>query len=149
MEKLSQYVAHLKEKKVRMTSQRYAILEYLVGDDKHPTVNEIYEDLKGEFPKMSVATIYNNLKFFKEAGILKELPFGDGSSRFDLTSVEHYHVICKNCGKIQDFNYPGLNDSEFEEFLNGFQVHEHNFELLGLCKECQKRLSESNETEIK
>lgn len=141
MEKLSEYVKLLKEKNVRMTSQRYAILEYLVGEDKHPTVNEIYEDLKEEFPTMSVATIYNNLKFFKEARILKELPFGDGSSRFDLTTFEHYHAICKICGKIEDFDYPELkNDEQLEKQLNGFKVQKHNFELIGVCQECQNRM---------
>lgn len=137
MEKVSKYVNYLKEKNVRMTSQRYAILEYLVGDDKHPTVNEIYDDLKEEFPTMSVATIYNNLKFFKKAGILKELPFGDSSSRFDLTMVDHYHAICTECGKIEDFDYPELNDKEkLEESLDGFKIKEHNFELIGICKDC-------------
>lgn len=141
MKSLSQYVNHLKEKNVRMTSQRYAILAYLVDGNRHPTVNEIYDDLKEEFPTMSVATIYNNLKFFKEAGILQELPFGDGSSRFDLTTIDHYHKICRECGKIEDFHYPELKESkELEEVLDGFKVEKHNLELIGLCKECQIRL---------
>lgn len=141
MEKLSQYVNHLKEKNVRMTSQRYAILEYLVDGNRHPTVNEIYDDLKEEFPTMSVATIYNNLKFFKEARILQELPFGDGSSRFDLTTIDHYHKICTECGKIEDIHYPELKESKkLAEELDGFKVEKYNLEIIGLCEECQLRL---------
>lgn len=143
MESLSQYVNHLKEKNVRMTSQRHAILAYLVDGNRHPTVNEIYDDLKEEFPTMSVATIYNNLNFFKEAGILQELPFGDGSSRFDLTTIDHYHTICRVCGKIEDFHYPALKaSSELQEELNEFKVEKYNLELIGLCKECQARLQQ-------
>lgn len=145
MDKLSKYVDFLKEKNIRMTSQRYAILKYLIQDEKHPNVNEIYEDLKDEFPIMSVATIYNNLNFFKETGIVKELPFGDGSSRFDLTTVEHYHAICTECGKIEDFYYPRLTeDKELVESLMGFEVHEHRFEVSGICKECQQANKKSS-----
>ncbi len=146
MEKLSQYVSLLKEKNVRMTSQRYAILEYLVDGNVHPTVNEIYDDLKEEFPTMSVATIYNNLKFFKEAGILQELPFGDGSSRFDLTTIDHYHKICRVCGKIEDFTYPELKASKkLAEVLDGFKVEKYNFEVIGICMACQKSTAISEE----
>ncbi len=141
MDKLSKYIELLKEKDVRMTSQRVAILENLLDGNKHPTVNEIYEDLKDDFPSMSVATIYNNLKFFKEAGLVKELPFGDGSSRFDLTTVDHFHTICRNCGKIQDFHFPGLvEDDNLAQAIGNFRAEDYRFEIIGLCKECQKKL---------
>lgn len=139
---LEKYIKILKQNDIRMTSQRYAILEYLAKDEKHPTANEIYEDLKDDFPHMSVATIYNNLNFFKEAGILKELSFGDSSSRFDLTDHTHYHAVCRNCGKVVDFNYPGFNKVEkVVEDLTGFQIDEHDFTVMGLCSECQESLS--------
>ena len=141
MDKLSKYIELLKEKDVRMTSQRTAILENLLDGNKHPTVNEIYEDLKDDFPSMSVATIYNNLKFFKEAGLVKELPFGDGSSRFDLTTVDHFHTICRNCGKIQDFHFPGLvEDDNLAQSIGNFHAEDYRYEIIGLCKECQKKL---------
>lgn len=139
MEKeIDKYIDILKRKDIRMTSQRYAILEYLVKDEKHPTANEIYNDLKDEFPHMSVATVYNNLNFFMEAGIVNELPFGDGSSRFDLNTAQHYHAICNVCGKIVDFNYPGLCEVEnVSSSLTGFKIQGHRFEVMGICKECQ------------
>ncbi len=61
---VEKYVEKLKQKAIRMTSQRYAILEYLATDGNHPTANEVYEYLKDDFPNMSVATVYNNLNFF-------------------------------------------------------------------------------------
>ena len=80
---IDKYIHQLKKFNIRMTNQRYAILEYLLLKGNHPTANEIYEYLKNDFPNMSVATIYNNINFFKKAGIITELPFADGSSRFD------------------------------------------------------------------
>lgn len=139
---IENFINKLKKKHIRMTSQRYAILEYLAIDGNHPTVNQIYEDLKEEFPTMSVATIYNNLNFFKEAGIVNELPFGDGSSRFDLTETNHYHAVCNRCGKVIDFDYPGLNDAEqIVESLTEFKVESHEFKVTGLCNACQIALN--------
>ena len=121
-----------------MTSQRLAILEYLAIDGNHPTANEIYEALQDETPNMSVATIYNNLNFFKEAGILKELPFGDGSSRYDLTESRHYHAMCLNCGKVVDFDYPELeNADDIIELQTNFKVVNHDFKVTGLCEDCK------------
>lgn len=142
MGKLLEYIELLKDKDVRMTTQRTAILANLLDGNKHPTVNEIYEDLKDEFPSMSVATIYNNLKFFKEAGIVKELPFGDGSSRFDLTTIDHFHTICRNCGKIEDFHFPSLvEDENLSQAIADFQPEDYRFEIIGLCTECQRKLA--------
>lgn len=132
------YIEQLKEYDIRMTTQRLAILEYLAIDGNHPTANDIYKALKTDFPNMSFATVYNNLNFFMEAGILQELPFGDDSSRYDLTESKHYHAICDNCGKVIDFNYPGLEGIEnFVAQHSDFRVDDHNLKVTGLCKECQ------------
>lgn len=140
METISKYINLIKNKNVRMTAQRKAVLESLISGNKHPTVNEIYDDLKDDFPSMSVATIYNNLKFFKEVGIVKELPFGDGSSRFDLTTIDHFHMICRNCGKISDFYYPKLKEDEaLAKAISGFKAEDYRFEIIGLCESCQQK----------
>ena len=99
---------------VRITPQRHAILEYLVESMTHPTADDIYKALEGKFPNMSVATVYNNLRVFKEVGLVKELTYGDASSRFDYVTSQHYHVICEKCGKIVDFPYGGLEQLEEE-----------------------------------
>lgn len=136
---INKYIDILKQKRIRMTSQRYAILEYLLKDEVHPTANEIYEYLKKDFPNMSIATVYNNLNFFKEAGILIELPFGDNSSRFDLSVTQHYHAICNRCGRAIDFDYPGFDEIEQAvERMTGFKVENHQFKITGYCTACQK-----------
>lgn len=129
----------LKETGVRITPQRHAILEYLVETLSHPTADDIYKALEGKFPNMSVATVYNNLRVFREAGLVKELTYGDASSRFDYVTNEHYHIICEECGKIVDFLYPGLDEVEaLAEHVTGFKVSHHRMEIYGLCGVCQK-----------
>lgn len=104
---------HLKTTGVRITPQRHAILNYLMESMGHPTADEIYRALEPQFPSMSVATVYNNLKMFLEAGMVRELTYGDNSSRFDANVTDHYHVICDKCGKIEDFSYPSLKAWSF------------------------------------
>ncbi|WP_422658300.1 peroxide-responsive transcriptional repressor PerR [Paenibacillus sp. EC2-1] len=128
----------LKTTGVRITPQRHAILAYLVESMGHPTADDIYRALEPKFPSMSVATVYNNLKMFIEAGMVRELTYGDNSSRFDANVSDHYHVICEKCGKIEDFSYPSLADVEREaEKSTGFQVNGLRMELYGICKSCK------------
>lgn len=129
----------LKNTGVRITPQRHAILEYLIQSMTHPTADDIYKALEGKFPNMSVATVYNNLRVFREAGLVKELTYGDASSRFDFVTNDHYHMICETCGKIVDFHYPGLDEIEhFASHVTGFKVNSHRLEIYGTCPSCQE-----------
>ncbi|EPD50163.1 peroxide operon regulator [Paenisporosarcina sp. HGH0030] len=129
---------NLKSTGVRITPQRHAILEFLIQSMIHPTADDIYRALEGKFPNMSVATVYNNLRVFREAGLVKELTYGDSSSRFDFVTNDHYHIICDNCGKIVDFHYPGLDEVEqLASHVTGFKVNSHRMEIYGTCPTCE------------
>ncbi len=136
----SQFEASLEKLRstgIRMTPQRHAILSFLLNSKSHPSAYEIYKALERRFPNMSVATIYNNLKVFTESGLVRELTYGDGASRFDADMSEHYHAICDRCGKISDFDFPRLVEAEHTAAQEtGFQVHGHRMEVYGLCNQC-------------
>jgi Fur family peroxide stress response transcriptional regulator len=136
-DRLQHAVEHLKSEGVRMTPQRYAILEYLMHSKSHPTADEIYRALSPHYPSLSVATVYNNLKLFIEAGLVRELTYGDDSSRFDADLSDHYHAICKRCGEIVDFEHPPMVEVEKEAAQRtGFRVYGHRLEVYGLCPAC-------------
>src|SRR5699024_11675440 len=78
----------------------------------HPTADDIYKALKGKFPNMSVATVYNNLRILSEIGLVRELTYGDDSSRYDSNMDDHYHIVCEDCGKVVDFHYLTLLELE-------------------------------------
>lgn len=143
---LQDALSTLRESGVRITPQRHAILEFLISSDSHPTADEIYKALEIEFPNMSVATVYNNLRVFRNAGLVKELTYGDSSSRFDFASHDHYHVICDDCGKIVDFHHPGLEEVEhLAAHMTGFQINSHRLEVYGTCPECAAKESTMKE----
>lgn len=136
-DKLQVAIERLKKSGVRITPQRHAVLEYLLTSMSHPTADEIYKALEEKFPNMSVATVYNNLRILREIGLIKELTYGDDSSRFDSNMNDHYHIICEDCGKIVDFHYPTLDEIEsLAEKVSGFNISHHRMELYGKCEQC-------------
>ncbi|WP_219839036.1 Fur family transcriptional regulator [Paenibacillus sp. R14(2021)] len=137
---VEQALEQLKSTGVRMTPQRHAILSFLMHSKSHPTADEIYKSLSSSFPSMSVATIYNNLRLFVDAGLIKELTYGDDSSRFDADLSEHYHAICRSCGTIVDFDHPPLTGvEEAASRVTGFRVEGHRMEIYGQCATCASR----------
>jgi len=117
----------------------------MISSMSHPTADDIYRALEPNFPNMSVATVYNNLRVFREAGLVKELPFGDSSSRFDFVTNDHYHIICQDCGKIVDFHYPALDEVEHvASHVTGFQVNSHRMEIYGKCPACAAQTAQLN-----
>jgi Fur family peroxide stress response transcriptional regulator len=141
-------VTVLKSNGIRMTPQRAAILEYLANSESHPTADDIFKALTSQLPSMTNATIYNNLKCFKKYGIINELTFGQFSSRYEWKTSFHYHVVCKSCSKICDFNYPKLKDVEqYAEKRLDFNVTRHLFEIYGICSNCNKKTYPIKEVE--
>ena len=135
--RLKDALVTLKKNGVRITPQRHAILEYLISSKSHPTADEIYKSLASDFPNMSVATVYNNLRVFLSVKLIKELTYGDVSSRFDFVTHDHYHIICEECGTIVDFHYPGLEEVEhLASHVTGFKVNSHRLEVYGVCPTC-------------
>lgn len=132
----------LKSTGVRMTPQRHAILTFLMHTKSHPTADDIYRSLEKRFPSMSVATVYNNLKVFVESGLVREMTYGDASSRYDADMHDHYHAICVNCGRISDFEHQPIYEvEEAASFATGFLVQGHRLEVYGLCPECSRGMT--------
>lgn len=130
-------IAVLKRPGVRMTQQRLAIMEFLMSSNSHPTAEEIYTELNKTLPNISNTTIYNNLNFLKEQGLIQELTFGQACSRYEWRTRPHYHIICTECGIIEDVELPELNQlEEAARRESHFHISGHLFELYGVCKDC-------------
>ena len=93
--RLETMIQKMREKGLRITPQRIAILRVLSISKGHPSVENIYEQVKEEFPTTSVATVYKNVSMLKELGEVLELSFGTESSRYDGNKPDpHPHLIC-------------------------------------------------------
>lgn len=118
---------------------RDAILALLRRNLTHPTVDWIHQELRKREPRVSLATVYRTLRVLVAEGVLCELPFGAGQSRFGLVKEQnHYHFICDSCGHIHDLPGPpraGLETAVAE--ATGHRVIRHTTEFFGVCKSCR------------
>ena len=121
-----------------LTPQRRAVLRVVAESDGHLTANEIFEAARSELPSISFATVYNSLKYLREAGLLREINFGKGSSRYDRETARHDHAVCSRCGKLVDFDL-----AETPQLIRAaarrsrFKPESIHLTLVGLCPDCQ------------
>ena len=121
-----------------MTKQRRAILEVLRSTDRHPDAYWIYETVRQKIPNISLGTIYRTLKVLCDAGLARELNYGDQLSRYDGNVSHHGHVTCLRCGRIADVRIPPDGDfTQVAEQDSGFQIKAFRVEFEGLCPECR------------
>jgi Fur family peroxide stress response transcriptional regulator len=121
-----------------LTPQRRAVLRVVAGSAEHLTANEIFEAARRELPSISFATVYNSLKYLKESGLVREINFGKGSSRYDRETARHDHAVCSRCGKLVDFDL-----AETPQLIRAaarrsrFKPESIHLTLVGLCPDCQ------------
>ena len=130
----------LKAQGYRITPQRLAVLKILADGQKHPSVEQIYQQVKKEFPTTSLATIYKTISVLKSLGEVLELGFADSSSRYDgAKPYPHIHVICTECGKIVDPDkWPLADISDQVAGDTGYRITHHRVDFYGLCPDCRK-----------
>lgn len=122
---------------IKYSKQREAILAYLHSTKEHPTAETVYTSLKKENPKLSLGTVYRNLKLLEVNGEIQRLSCGDGTDHFDATTAPHSHFICEGCGRVMDLEMPQISCVE-DAVMDGFvgEIHSHQVFFYGFCKKC-------------
>ena len=123
----------------RQTKQKRLIYDALCTLD-HPTATEVYTWLQESNPTISRATVFRVLSGFADGGKALELRMAGSDVRYDYNVERHYHVHCRECGRVADVELP------WKEKLpkvtttcgEGFMVEGYSVEFTGLCSSCQK-----------
>ena len=125
----------------RITPQRIAVLKILARSEGHPSVEQIYEQVKQDFPTTSLATVYKTVTLLKELGELLELGFPEGGNRYDGNKpYPHPHLVCVRCKKIMDPDLDSLDEMTRELVRDtGFEIINHRLDFFGICPECRKK----------
>ena len=141
-DRLNIMLGKLKEHNFRITPQRVAILNELASSDTHPSVENVYEQVKKSFPTTSRATVYKTVALLKELNEILELGFPDGGNRYDGNKpYPHPHLICTQCKKIVDPDLHSLTEMTSELVLEtGFKILNHRLDFFGICPDCQKAI---------
>jgi Fur family peroxide stress response transcriptional regulator len=133
-------IRKLREGGHKLTTRRLAIANVLSNSAGHPSVENIYEQIRSRFPKVSLATVYRNVILIKSLGEVLELGFPDGSNRYDGNKpYPHPHVICVRCKNIIDPDLASLKDMTQEvSEETGYKILNHRLDFFGICPQCLK-----------
>ncbi len=122
-----------------LTKQREVVLRVISNAPEHLTANEVFASAKALLPSISFATVYNSLRYLKEAGHIAEVSFGNGASRFDRMTSRHDHAICTACGTLVDIEMDIPADIiKRAAKYSRFKPESLEFTLRGLCPKCVK-----------
>lgn len=117
--------------------QREAIISFLKTRRDHPTAEIIYQNVRKDYPRISLGTVYRNLSLLSERGDILRLQVGDGIDHFDYDTSPHSHFVCKECGAVLDLQIKsfdeiyGLVPSDF-----GGKIDGHVTYFYGTCPNC-------------
>lgn len=127
----------LLNKGIRPLSYRIKVLEYLSSNRNHPTVDQIYTDLKEKLPSVSKATVYNTLNLFEEHDMVKVISINNKEKRYDYAPENHGHFMCEACNGIYDFdiNIDSIRVGELSDFV----VETKDIYFKGFCPNCLSR----------
>lgn len=105
----------------------------------HATADEIYDEIAKEHPSVSRGTVYRNLNRLSQTGEIRKIEIPGGADRFDHLCHEHYHVRCRQCGRIYDVDMDYIPDLEKNiKDTHGFEFTGHDIMFKGICPECRQ-----------
>jgi Fur family peroxide stress response transcriptional regulator len=129
----------------KRSKQRERMLHLLGQTEIHPTADWLYQQLKEEFPSLSMGTVYRNLNILVEQKLIQKLPFGSTYDRYEVITKPHYHLVCEACGCVQDFDMPHYAEiNEQAQKMSGFNVSRHRIDFFGICQKCQSKNENKN-----
>lgn len=138
MEEREQLITKLRERGLKLTPQRLAIIE-LLEEGGHRSAEEIYGKLSHRYPMLSRATVYNTLEVLKQLGEIREIRIKPDASLYDPETELHYHFLCRRCGKVFDLpSSPDMANLIGRE-VDGHRVEQVHVSLYGLCARCVKK----------
>lgn len=135
-QKYKELTEELVKNKIKPSYHRIRILGYLYENNNHLTVDKIFLDLKHELPTLSKTTVYNTLKLFINAGIVRQVTSGEKEAQYEIFKDNHGHFKCTVCKKIYDFDLGNKDYPENE--LEGFMINDKAVYFTGICKGCLK-----------
>jgi Fur family peroxide stress response transcriptional regulator len=128
----------LRERGLRVTDQRVAVLEFLASSPRHPTAEDIGAAVNRLVPRASRASIYNVLHSLKKAGLIEELVFDDAVGRYDANLRRHHHFVCRSCHAVEDVMWEAFSSGPRRRLPDGRTVEGYSVTLRGLCPSCVK-----------
>lgn len=132
----------LKENSYRLTGQRKAVLNVMLGNKgRHLSAEEVLWEARKIVPNIGIATVYRTLEKLAGLEILYKSMFEGNKYRYELAENEkhhHHHVLCLACGRISEVSGDLLHELENELYDKGYKIIDHELKFYGYCPLCNK-----------
>ncbi|MGZ4756666.1 MAG: Fur family transcriptional regulator [Acidimicrobiia bacterium] len=126
---------------LRVTPQRQVIFRLLTGNDRHPTVDSLYDAARAEMPTISLKTVYQTVHDLEALGQVTLLDLGTGSVRVDPNvEAEHQHLVCSSCGLVCDVPLAEVPKLP-ARFRRDFRADAVEVIFRGECEQCAAQSS--------
>jgi Fur family ferric uptake transcriptional regulator len=144
------FLAHIQKQGLKRTSQRDLILEIFLRTEEHLSSEDLYRLVRQEDPSIGQTTIYRTLKLLTEAGLAREVRFGDGITHYEhhYKHQHHDHMICSECGRIIEFfsaELEAIQDAMAAK--HRFQITQHLLRIIGVCAECRRAMKSAGKAD--
>lgn len=133
------------ENTTRQTKQRAVILKLLRETTAHPNAATLYDEARSVMPNISLGTVYRNLRFLEEGGVIRKLVLRSGVEHFDGNLAPHHHFVCRCCGRVLDifpeegsFSVEGLKKYCGTKSVDDYLVESAEVLFYGVCPDCRK-----------
>ena len=132
--RVQDFTSRCRREGLSLTHQRMAVYSRLAATAAHPTAEELYADIRREYPTVSLATVYKTLETFERHGMVSKSRSTGEKARFDANLEPHHHLICKVCGKMEDvFETVTIPRQSSPDFT----VEDIRIDFRGICGKCR------------
>lgn len=142
-DKLTRIKQLLSSQRFKLTPQRQATVQVLLEhQEDHLSAEDVYLLVKDKAPEIGLATVYRTLELLTELEIVHKMNFGDGVTRYDLRRDEdashiHHHLVCMNCGAVQEIDYLLQDVEKIVEEKFDFSIMDVRLTFQGICSKCK------------
>jgi Fe2+ or Zn2+ uptake regulation protein len=127
----------LRERGLRATSQRVVMHRLLRDRNRHVSAEELLSEASQRLPGVSLPTVYATLELFEQLGVVRRVNGGGGTLVWDTRADAHHHMICRDCGRIEDMETPlDLDRARRSAARSGFRPDRAEVVVSGLCAHC-------------
>jgi Fur family ferric uptake transcriptional regulator len=140
--RLTEYHEKLVASGVRLTPQRFMVLEVLAAHPGHITAEQVLTAVQQRYPYVNKTTVYRTLDLLTGLGLASMTHMGGNQYEYELLESPHHHLICKVCGEVIELPDSTLNPlRSLIEQEHGFRPYLDHFALFGVCRACQQPAS--------
>jgi len=129
-------IRQLQEAGAKITAQRVAILKSFEGRTDHPSAEQIFMELKPQYPTLSIATVYSTTQLLADSAILRILSIDDKKVYFDPNTSPHGHFMCRSCKKIIDVPIDFTAISRISGHGGIAAIENTDIFMYGVCSDC-------------